>query len=151
MGQQLGTQRLMVGGLPNMLTRALPKSTSHRHPIRGAILESDESGSYPPRERWTPCSISCTTQILSPHTHTHPLHAVVVSISMKLGSALPADRNRSLAVWGSISMRAWSRICILCLKAFASESGSASSRFSSCNPTSSTGSSDSNSFGTFEL
>ena len=84
-------------------------------------------------------------------THTHPLHAIVVSISMKLGSALPADRNCSLAEWGSISMRAWSRICILCLKAFASESGSASSRFSSCNPTSSTGSSDSNSFGTLEF
>ena len=39
---------------------------------------------------------------------------------------LPADRNRSLAVWVSISMRAWSLILMLCLNAFAGESRSAS-------------------------
>ena len=69
----------MVGCLTNLLACMLPKSSSHWHPNRGAILESDKSWTNPPRERW----------ISSPHIH--PLPAVIVSISMQL--SLTADRR----------------------------------------------------------
>ena len=55
--------------------------------------------------------------------------------------ALPAYRGGSLAVWVSISMRAWSLIFMSCQNAFADESRSASSLLSSGNPTWSTASS----------